>query len=277
MFKANDYSVKYTGPNYPGLQISTGEPLDKVLDKIQQSILNVSSDSNLDVEVEDYGLTYSSCAASLIGLKFKYSVEKTGGGVLYGWDLTESIAALPAGYSLYSVTVDTIGSNKSINSSSSQSSGFSIPLVDLPAISTIKLTLNSPCGLVNLDYVVNINSAVLGVFYPYFDVKTPGTGRVPKNLNELLSAISSNVLENKAKLTTIQLGDIITQIQQLRLEIQKIPIVDEFEDSFDYSISGSLEKRTLQTIIDDISLRLNSLENRMTQNEQSINAIKAQL
>lgn len=210
----------YSGPAIPGLDITTGDPLDEVLEKIATASASsetapsssISSDDVMSKSLIRNG--GSVCASKVVVRDFTYTLTNTASSTTFSWNLLTLIQSLPADYEVGSVRVQAVGRPNSagsnlIASSKSPSAGFNIGLDRYPVSVDITLRVAAPCGNIEMNKTIYLSSGV-----------DTGTKRAVLTAEDLSTAGESDVT------LTDQLNNLEATVNFLGVKVDSMDKVD---------------------------------------------------
>lgn len=160
----SDKGLVYTGPSIEKLDIKTGETYSEILPKIINAS-NKEEKKNEDSysgKLYNLGKQQSDCAFEIKDTSYSYNVNNSGVGIEFTYDLSKVIKNLPQYFIKSYIEVNAIGTSNygetALTKLDMEIGGFNIMLTKLPVTITIKITLSSPCGMIELTDRVTIFS-----------------------------------------------------------------------------------------------------------------------
>lgn len=282
---------EYTGPDIPSYGISTGMSLDDVIEKLAgissaeltSQSAEISADKVMSNPTNIGTGSVSSCVLQITKRDFTYNLGPNRSGVLFSYDFTELLNALPPSYSVGVIQVKATGRESAgssvIATMSSPSSGFSVELSRYPVTVDILIRLTTECGNVDLTATLNlISSGNLGTYRHFLDAVDLTTGSTNKSttLDAHLQSIeyAMMVLDRKVNLVDMQSANnrsmnnevAITGLEETVSNPSKLQV-----DYFDTENSND----ELTNVLNNLFSKIKTLEEEKAQQDIKIGELEA--
>lgn len=195
--------LKWSGPNYPTLNIKTGDSIHYVLDRIISFLDQTESDTSDTVNVSCLDASNSSDCGAMISNRILHITKSSStGGVSISWDASGISNSLPEGYSISGAQVIIRSKDGAVQFSGSQSTAqTSVQLARFPVYIDYTLFIFTPCGAVRLVNTIPVDANPGSTTHSLSLIDVPGAASEVSTLKDAVELLAREVCSIKNQLS----------------------------------------------------------------------------
>lgn len=199
--KTSTKCVLWTGPDYPELDIKSGDSLEYVLDRIVASLGRVAQEEHKDVSLGGLAVNSNPCASHITERRVHLADNITNGLQHFGISNDAIASNLPEAYYISGARVS-VFTAEGVNVVQSSQPNINVPMkiTDYPLMVDYTLFLNTPCGPMTMAGATSVQS---GTDVKILKLEVAGTAshaRKPVDVSDALRMLGDEVAALKNRM-----------------------------------------------------------------------------
>lgn len=260
-FDIDGSRVKSTATSFVAIEKGDCDSVDDVLQKIDTalSVLKAQKTQGQSIEVDTSGILDSNslCAASLTGSYVELATTQQTDALKITWNPKIS---LPSGSEIASTLVEVRGSNGLVTRSTDFISGFLVAYTKLPVKISFVFSVLTECGYVDLksDYTITTATAI-GLNVPLTVLDRAYNPVQNLEIGDYLTILFKQLRTLQAQVYVKQDSTLQSEVTALSQNFDALK-----QSQYTGEVSYQNENHDIQYVVDDVSVRLTALEDRLT-------------